>query len=102
MTGRAHGGDNKLVTAEPGYHVVGPQAGLEALREFLDKQVRIGRPPALAGLAAATCGPAFSTAAGLVLFGMKGRSGALGTSFRPMEASNRRFGRLGAWFRENT
>jgi cell division protein FtsA len=74
-------------------HGVKELAGL-----ILDKQVRIGRPLRVEGLAEATGGPAFSTAAGLLHFASServealrpGRSGATGL-----------IGRFGLWLRDN-
>jgi cell division protein FtsA len=65
---------------------------------ILDKQVRIGRPARIKGLAEATHGPAFSTAAGLLLFALSERAEAP-LPVRP--ASNGIFGRVGQWLREN-
>jgi cell division protein FtsA len=65
---------------------------------ILDKQVRIGRPARIKGLAEATHGPAFSTAAGLLLFALSERAEAP-IPVRP--ASNGIFGRVGQWLREN-
>ena len=65
---------------------------------ILDKQVRIGRPTRIKGLAEATHGPAFSTAAGLLLFAMSERA----ESPRPSRsAPSGMFGRVGQWLREN-
>jgi cell division protein FtsA len=50
-------------------HGVKELAGL-----ILDKQVRIGRPLRVKGLAESTHGPAFSTAAGLLHFAMSERT----------------------------
>lgn len=65
---------------------------------ILDKQVRIGRPMRLKGLAEATHGPAFSTAAGLLHFAVSERA----ESPRPARiARSGIFGRVGQWMREN-
>jgi cell division protein FtsA len=73
----------------------------EMAGRMLDKQVRIGRPLRLSGLADAMSSPAFATAAGLLSFAAKG----------PMEidddANGERsrlppgFARIGQWLREN-
>ncbi|HLY47290.1 MAG TPA: cell division protein FtsA [Stellaceae bacterium] len=65
---------------------------------ILDKQVRIGRPMRINGLAESTHGPAFSTAAGLLHFAISERAEApraAGVAQRGI------FGRMGQWLREN-
>jgi cell division protein FtsA len=70
----------------------------ELAGHILDKQVRIGRPARIGGLAEATHGPAFSTAAGLLLFAMSERA----ESPRPVRpAGNGMLGRVGQWLRDN-
>jgi cell division protein FtsA len=70
----------------------------ELAGHILDKQVRIGRPSRIRGLAEATHGPAFSTAAGLLLFAVSERA----ESPRPVRlASNGIFNRVSQWIREN-
>ena len=65
---------------------------------ILDKQVRIGRPMRVRGLAEATHGPAFSTAAGLLHFAVSERA----ESPRPTRiARSGIFARVGQWMREN-
>jgi cell division protein FtsA len=67
---------------------------------ILDKQVRIGRPQRVAGLAEATGGPAFATTAGLLHFALSERaevSAARRIPGRPPGV----FGRLGNWLRQN-
>ncbi len=75
------------------------------MREFagliLDKQVRIGRPLRVAGLAEATGGPAFSTAAGLLHFALSERAETPRAGRVAGRAANGIFGRLGHWLREN-
>lgn len=65
---------------------------------ILDKQVRIGRPTRIDGLAEATHGPAFSTAAGLLVFALSERAES---PRPPRHAANGIFGRVGQWLREN-
>jgi cell division protein FtsA len=67
----------------------------------LDKQVRIGRPIRVAGLAEATGGPAFSTAAGLLVY-----AAAAGVDAKASKGSNHkgfgeRFERTFKWIREH-
>jgi len=73
-------------------HGVKELAGL-----ILDKQVRIGRPLRVKGLAESTHGPAFSTAAGLLHFAMSERAE------RPRArhtAARGIFGQVSSWIRE--
>ena len=73
----------------------------ELAARMLDKQVRIGRPGRLNGLAEATTGPAFSTCAGLVQFAINRRTETENHVFRAIQEPSSRFGRLGNWIREN-
>ena len=82
--------------------LTGGACQLHGVRELagliLDKQVRIGRPMGIKGLAEATHGPAFSTSAGLLRFALSERA----ESPRPTRvASGGMFGRVGQWLREN-
>jgi cell division protein FtsA len=67
----------------------------------LDKQVRIGKPVRVAGLAEATAGPAYSTCAGLLGYALK--SGVT----QPREMPNEErpaagvIGRMGSWLRQH-
>lgn len=74
---------------------------VELASEFLDKQVRLGKPAPVKGLADSTNGPSFSTAAGLITYGLKERGSAISAVLQSAEAPNGRFGRLGSWIREN-
>jgi cell division protein FtsA len=88
--------------------LTGGASQLAGLRELaaavLDKQVRMGRPIRIAGLAEATGGPAFATCSGLLVYAQQAadrlprserRYGAL------QEEPAGFIGRLGHWFREN-
>ena len=82
--------------------LTGGACQLHGVRELaaliLDKQVRIGRPLRIAGLAESTHGPAFSTTAGLLHFAVSERAEAP----RPRRAAaSGMLGRVGAWLREN-
>ena len=68
---------------------------------ILGKQVRLGRPLRLAGLAEATAGPAFSTCAGLLGYAAKHRLDSPPRAFGAQDALAGRFGRMGQWLREN-
>jgi cell division protein FtsA len=65
---------------------------------ILDKQVRIGRPLGVKGLAESTHGPAFSTAAGLLQFAVSERAES---PHLERIAPGGIFGRVGQWLREN-
>jgi cell division protein FtsA len=82
--------------------LTGGACQLHGVRELagliLDKQVRMGRPMRIDGLAESTHGPAFSSAAGLLHFAMSERA----ESPRPPRlAPNGIFGRMGQWLRAN-
>lgn len=85
--------------------LTGGAAQLHGVREFagliLDKQVRMGRPLRVAGLAEATAGPAFSAAAGLLHFALSERAEPPRTARRAAGAPAGIFGRLGHWLKEN-
>ncbi|MHA1601088.1 MAG: cell division protein FtsA [Alphaproteobacteria bacterium] len=77
-------------------------AGLTDLAALiLDKQVRIGRPVHVKGLAEATAGPAYTTGAGLLVYA------SLAETATPLKAgletgeSESLIGRVGHWFREH-
>lgn len=67
---------------------------------ILDKQIRIGRPLRVAGLAEATGGPAFATTAGLVHFALSERAEIPRHGRALTEAPNEVIGRVGNWIRE--
>ena len=85
--------------------LTGGACQLHGAREFagliLDKQVRVGRPLRVAGLAEATGGPAFSTTVGLLHFALSERAEVARGGHSPLRSPNRIFGRLGHWLREN-
>jgi cell division protein FtsA len=82
--------------------LTGGACQLHGAREFagliLDKQVRIGRPLGIAGLAEATSGPAFSAAVGLLHFAVSERAEV---PRAPVGTASGLFGRLGHWLKEN-
>ena len=73
----------------------------ELAAQILDKQIRMGRPIRVNGLADATGGPAFSTAAGLLAYAADARYEMPAILARQNEISGGLLGRLGGWFREN-
>ncbi|MEQ8370975.1 MAG: cell division protein FtsA [Alphaproteobacteria bacterium] len=69
----------------------------------LDKQVRIARPAYISGLAEATGGPAFSTAAGLLTYALNAPDGP---DYGPRPTDRTlpalgMFGRVGGWLRDH-
>lgn len=72
----------------------------ELAARVLDKQVRIGRPLGIQGLAEATEGPAFAVTAGLLRYAVRGPA-ELRDDGRRVEDGGNRLERIGRWFREN-
>jgi cell division protein FtsA len=68
---------------------------------ILDKQIRIGRPLRVAGLAEATGGPAFSTCVGLLHFAMSERAESARAIRGHGDAPAGLLGRVGHWLKEN-
>jgi cell division protein FtsA len=86
--------------------ITGGASQLPGIRELatsiLDKQVRLGRPQKVSGLAEATQGPAFSACAGMLLYATnEARQGATHRSFASKASSNNIFGRAKKWLKEN-
>ncbi len=73
----------------------------EMAGDILDKQVRLGRPLAIPGLAESVSGPAFSTAAGLLHFAFNNPADEARSAYRPVAEPSGRMARLGQWLREN-
>lgn len=69
--------------------------------QILEKQVRLGRPLRIAGLAEATGGPAFATCAGLLAFVVDNRGEARRTAAERSPENGGFFSKMGGWFREN-
>jgi cell division protein FtsA len=77
-------------------------AGVRELAQLvLDKQVRMGRPIRLAGLAEATGGPAFAVGAGLIAYARRASADEMRPARSQPDSGNGLFGRLGSWFKEN-
>ena len=68
---------------------------------ILDKQIRMGRPTRLDGLADATQGPAFSTCAGLLAYGVEKDVAPTAWAGLDAPATAGLFGRVGQWIRMN-
>jgi cell division protein FtsA len=85
--------------------LTGGACQLQGAREFagliLDKQVRIGRPQRVAGLAEATAGPAFATTTGLLHFALSERAEVSGARRSVASRPSGVFGRLGHWLKQN-
>ena len=85
--------------------LTGGASQLPGLRDLaaliLDKQVRLGRPVRVAGLAEATHGPAYATCAGLLTYAVEAET-AVPEPARPQTREpGSVLGRLGHWFREH-
>lgn len=72
----------------------------ELAQLILDKQVRLGRPSRIGGLADANGGPAFSTAAGLLIHAVR-HPAELPVSAHEASSGGGIWGRVGLWLREN-
>jgi len=85
--------------------LTGGASQLHGVRELasrvLDKQVRIGRPVAIQGLAEATGGPAFATCAGLLIYGAHGYAESLKPLDEPSHEARAGLARIGRWFKQN-
>jgi cell division protein FtsA len=68
---------------------------------ILDKQVRLGRPGRIAGLAEATAGPAFATCAGLLNYAVTAERTAPIAASAQIAEPDGLIGRFGHWFREH-
>lgn len=85
--------------------LTGGASQLAGIRELaatmLDKQVRIGRPAQIEGLAEATAGPAYATCAGLLLYGALAESAPSRRLPLPTAHPSHFLGRIGSWLREH-
>jgi cell division protein FtsA len=77
------------------------QGARELATMILDKQVRIGRPAGVLGLAEATGGPAFATCAGLLRYAVLNAVEVSPKGGGRDETNTSGFARLGEWFRRN-
>ena len=73
--------------------------GRELAGQLLDKQVRLGKPIGVSGLAEATGGPAFATGAGLLFYAADNRGEV--RPGRRTKTTSGPFGRIGGWIREH-
>jgi len=83
--------------------ITGGGSQLQGIREvaarLLDKQVRLGRPIRISGLAEATAGPAFSACAGLLRLAIKEPLAPVRDL--EMDSAGGRLGRIGRWLKAN-
>jgi cell division protein FtsA len=73
----------------------------ELASTVLDKQVRIGRPTHISGLAEATAGPAYATCAGLLNYAVTAEVAMPGEAAPEQREAGGLVGRLGHWLREH-
>ncbi len=85
--------------------LTGGASQLRGARELasliMEKQVRLGRPLRLSGLAEATSGPAFATCAGLLRYAAERHGDHDGARRTMTDPGSGRFGRIGHWLRES-
>lgn len=85
--------------------LTGGASQLQGVRELaalvLEKQVRMGKPMRIGGMAEANSGPAFSTSAGLLRYAIEKHSDARDQMDDLPAGFHGRFGRIGQWLREN-
>ncbi|MFN4163859.1 MAG: cell division protein FtsA [Ferrovibrio sp.] len=85
--------------------LTGGASQLQGVRELaariLDKQVRLGRPIRVGGLAEATGGPAFSACAGLLSYAQQQAAERTIRLPEPEPAPNGAISRIGRWLRAN-
>lgn len=73
----------------------------ELAAEMMDKQVRLGKPSYVKGLAESVSGAAFSASVGLIQFMFNERQTASLASSNNMEIPRGKFAKIGKWLREN-
>ncbi len=85
--------------------LTGGASQLQGLREvgsqILDKQLRLGRPIHVQGLAEIASGPAFSACAGLISYLSLERPEIRAFKRKPKRETSNAFGKFGLWLREN-
>ena len=95
--GIQRGGGRRIV-------MTGGASQLTGLRDLaqamLDKQTRLGKPTRMQGLAEATVGPGFATAAGLLRYGLDYRIDPV-TLVNETNPEKTWFRRVGVWLRDN-
>ncbi len=86
--------------------ITGGASQMQGVRDLaalvLDKQVRMGRPVGITGLAESTGGPAFATSAGLLRYAVENAPEAPAKPARARaDGPGGRLGRLGQWLKQN-
>ena len=85
--------------------LTGGAAQLHGMRELagliLDKQIRVGRPSQVKGLAEATAGPAYATCAGLLIYAASEERSTVTKVPGDGVLPNGMIGRVGHWIREH-
>ncbi len=98
VSGFAQASGRRVVLTGGGSQLAGVR---ELAAKVLDKQVRLGRPAALPGVADVTSGPAFATTTGLVAFALEQPpEAALAPVGEEMTPGTGLFSRLGGWLRD--
>jgi cell division protein FtsA len=98
LTGFEKAGARRVVLTGGGSQLTGVR---ELATEMMNKQVRLGQPCHVKGLAESVSGPSFSAPVGLIQFMLKEREATSITSALNIEAPSNKFSRIGKWLREN-
>ena len=97
-TGFDKAGARRVVLTGGGSQLTGVR---ELATQMMDKQVRLGQPYVVKGLAESVSGPGFSVPVGLIQFMLKERRIRSITSSLNLEAPSSKLARIGKWLREN-
>jgi cell division protein FtsA len=97
-TGFEKAGARRVVLTGGGSQLTGVR---ELAAKMMDKQVRLGQPYVVKGLAESVSGPGFSAPVGLIQFVLKERQTRSVISSLNLEASSSKLSRIGKWLREN-
>ena len=97
-TGLEKAGARRVVLTGGGSQLTGIQ---ELAAEIMNKQVRLGRPNHIKGLAESVSGPAFSASAGLIQYAIRERAGRHPMPNANSEITSSKLKRMGKWFRDN-
>jgi cell division protein FtsA len=97
-TGFDKAGARRVVLTGGGSQLTGVR---ELATKMMDKQVRLGQPYVVKGLAESVSGPGFSVPVGLIQFMLKERPIRSITSSLNLEAPSSKLARIGKWLREN-